>query len=189
MGPRKPYRLETGQGPAQMMALTLELVDHYGLGMVSEAAGIQGGAQLKQKSAELFAGLAEDAGVEPTALMESSQAAQAVAWISRVQAAGKALGTAAQRTIAAAGKNLGLLFVAGGLYIAHDYLTTDKQVQLAGIREMSKTVRPNWAAMSPQERTHYAKMMTGPGGPSTNTVLLVGLGVVGVIILSKIFKK
>lgn len=201
------YESGAGGGPtaAQMSQFTLELINHYGLGALAEAANIQGASQLKNSAIELMAKVAADYNIDPEMLPETAgpffpwpgggyyfETGQAVTWAARLGKAAKGLHSGLQKTLKLASANLPLIFTTGAIYIAHDWLTSDKQVAIANARTLRDTVvSPAWKSMTPKERETIAQAFLGAGqaGPSISTVLLVGLGVVGVALVAKMLKK
>jgi len=192
---------EVGQDVGDIALLVSELTDHYGLGMVAEAAGIEGGAKLRTGAAELLAGVADDVGVDLEAI-ETGQtwlrlqqhpydrlAETGQAW-AKVQKAASALHKGASKMLATASKNLALVFTIGAVYAAHDWLTADKQAKLQAQRQEAEFIRENWKAMEPGERKAAAKAFLGRSGaiPGINTVLIVGGVIVGLFLLTKLAK-
>lgn len=183
--------------PSEVLSIVTELSQWYGLGELASRAGISGGPDLLQQSTEVLAAVAVDldldletaAQVLGTTGIESGQLGSRL--LAAAQTAWGALARNARSMVDTARRSKGLVLTFGGLYIAHDWLTSDQQIALSEVREKGDFVRAAWNASTPQERAAITEQYLAETatGPSIGTIALVALGLAGGWLIYRIVRE
>jgi len=189
-------------GPLEALAYVTELSQWNAVGLLANAAGIEASAGLPERTAASLGAFAESLGVDPanvTAVLAGASLppAETGQWGAKAGAlaakAWEAITSNARKLITVAAEHQGLAITIGGLVIAHNWLSQPEAIALAEIREQGETSRHQWNTADPALRAKLVaaeidKAKAAAGGIGTNTVLLVGAGVLALWILAGAMK-
>lgn len=163
---------------AQWNALAEEVTDWFAVGELAAAAGLPGGAQLQTDAADFLAFTAIEHGLDVDALPVFETGALGGA----AQKAFNWLRTNSRRLIDSARRSQGLIITIGAVYIAHDWVTADKQIEIAKHRDKASVLKDHLNTLPPAKRAQIlgtiAAGLDAGSGPGFGTIALVGLGAV-----------